>query len=939
MKKLALLMAVIMLAVAAFSVSAFEDVTVEDACFEAVNTLTALEVIKGKTETLFAPDDLVTREQMAALMSRLYTTIVFENGTNESPFTDLDDPYYNSAIAWCYDAGVIYGTTPSTFEPKGNIIYQDALTMACRLLGYNDLTYPLGYITKARLIGLTENLDGVAYDKELTRGEVAILLYNTLNADGASVIKENKVKYYSGYPILETVERNFNIALDVYNFKTETYQIVGTEEFNLDGYNKASETSFELAYVDTENDIVSSTSVEMEFEELQLSEDLNGDDYILGYLDILYKGDALDSAKTVILNSVFTSNYEADAEVSAYYKKDSTTNKLKIVDDKITIDGKNYKVDEKVYNVAADGKISAVAKLSDTDTPVFYQEDSTVVGKYAQKVLDVNKDGEVDYVMFFPMSLQEVTNVTTKGSYTLKNVWTGAKTTHDMSDEDDLYFIFAEDCAKNDYVLTYEYGPFTVVAEVLEPITATVSKITGTQTASTNNKKYTLSTGDVVADALANNPILGTGFNFGVTKPSTDEYSLYIVNDRIVYSEDAGSIGYTPYTYAFIINKGDEETSVDPDDGTVETVYNLIAYINGKAVTIPTDKDYTASANWTSYYRQLVTVEKIKNGKYVLDASVKAKQPAVDADSSGAFEEGEGYELALSGAELTYDKYTKTYKIKAGSKYYTTLLDANSELYIKKLDAAGNYDGVKCYTMANTPTTSLDKVNLDDCIIRINYGSNGKPSSYALVVAIATDNNGTFATSTDYTNYRIVLDRGLTIDDEGKSYAAYEVLNPVTGAVESLVDDYSEIDTIVGLPEIGAIVVQKANGNVVEQSAWNATFSHSTSISTAIGLIQVADEGVINDSFVTFYNAKNSTELVAGTTASELILGSAKVVVLSINDDDEIEVEVTDDYSEMNGKVCRIYTNGDMSYKAYYIVVVPEEWASDAGFTNLEAYN
>lgn len=42
---------------------------------------------------------------------------------------------------------------------------------------------------------------------------------------------------------------------------------------------------------------------------------------------------------------------------------------------------------------------------------------------------------------------------------------------------------------------------------------------------------------------------------------------------------------------------------------------------------------------------------------------------------------------------------------------------------------------------------------------------------------------------------------------------------------------------------------------------------------------------------------------------------------------------------EMNGKVCRIYTNYNMSLKAYYIVVVPYEWAMDAGFTNLEAYD
>lgn len=921
MKKLALLMAVIMLAVAAFSVSAFDDVTVEDACFDAVNTLTSLEVIKGKTETTFAPDDLVTREQMAALMSRLYTTICFENGTNESPFTDLDDPYYNSAIAWCYDAGVINGTTPSTFEPKGNIIYQDALTMACRLLGYNDLTYPLGYITKARLIGLTENLDGIAYDKELTRGEVAILLYNTLNADGATVIKENKVKYYNGYPILEAVERNFNIALDVYNFKTETYLIVGTENFNLAGYNKAGETSFELAYVDTDSDVVSTTSTEMEFEDLQLSEDLNGDDYVLGYAEILYKGDELDNAKTVILSTVFSSNYDVDADISVYYKKNAS-NKLVAQTDKITIDGKNYKVEEKVYTIDNDGEISAIAADSLDDVKVFFQTDSTAAGKYAQKAIDADKDGEVDFVMFFPMSLQKVTGLTTKGVYTLKPIsTTGANQSFDTTDEDCTLIVDAE-VAKNDYVLTYTYGPFTVIAETLDPVVTTVSKATGT-----SNKKYTLATGDVVTFAEDNNPILGNGLT-GSLSVSNDEVALYIVNDKVVYTDSADSIGYTPYSYAYIVSKGDDETSVDTEDGTIETVHNLIAFMNGKAVTIPTSEDYASDANWASYEKKLVTIIKIKDGKYVLESGAQMKDP-YNASTQ------EGYEIDVASGTLTYDKYSKTYKITSGSKSYTTLLDANSEFYVQT-NKSGVYDSIKRYTMANTPTTSLDSVSLSAGIIRVNYGSNGKPASYTLVVAYAVDGDGTFATSTDYTNYRIVLESGLTLDKDGMSYAAYEVLNPVTGAVESLVDDSVETDSVANIT--GAIVVQKSNGAVSVQSAANEAFN-SNDINRKIGLIQVADGGVINDGkLATFYKSKNSNDILTGSTGSELVLGSCKVVVLSYNDDDELEVEVTDDYDEMDGKVCRIYTNYDLSLKAYYIVVVPYEWAKDAGFTNLEAY-
>ena len=258
-------MALIMMFGSIFIASAFEDIAVTDNYFEAINTLTSLEVIKGKTENTFAPEDLVTREQMAALLTRLYTTTCSEGGDNYTPFTDLDDPFYNYVVSWCYDAKVINGTTPTTFEPKANIIYQDALTMVCRLLGYTDLTYPMGYTTKARLIGLTSNLDDVKFDKPLTRGETAILLYNALEAEGADIVKQNKVKYYNGFPILETVERNFEIALDVYNFKNETYQIVGTNNFYLNGYDYATNNeSYYLAKV--EDEIVSTTAKDYHFE-------------------------------------------------------------------------------------------------------------------------------------------------------------------------------------------------------------------------------------------------------------------------------------------------------------------------------------------------------------------------------------------------------------------------------------------------------------------------------------------------------------------------------------------------------------------------------------------------------------------------------------------------------------------------------------------------
>ncbi len=156
---------------------------------KAVELLRQRNITKGTSETTFGTDELVTREQMAAFMYRLMRNgEVTEDGVNTTAFTDLEDPTFFFAISWANAQGIIRGTSDTTFNPKGNIILQDAYTMIVRALGYDDgtIAYPFGYIDIAENIGLHEGLDELytlmlRYTEPLTRGEVAIILYNTVN--------------------------------------------------------------------------------------------------------------------------------------------------------------------------------------------------------------------------------------------------------------------------------------------------------------------------------------------------------------------------------------------------------------------------------------------------------------------------------------------------------------------------------------------------------------------------------------------------------------------------------------------------------------------------------------------------------------------------------------------------------------------------------------
>lgn len=190
---LTLALAVLMVAsVFTFGASAakFTDVDADNEYLaKAVDLLAYVGVTKGTSDTTFGTDDLVTREQMAAFIYRLMKKgNSVEGGANVSNFTDLEDETFFFMISWAADQGIVKGTSATTFNPKGSITLQDAYTMIVRALGYEKeetLSYPHGYIEVAEGEGveLDEGLaSGVSYTSALTRGDMAVLLYNAFFA-------------------------------------------------------------------------------------------------------------------------------------------------------------------------------------------------------------------------------------------------------------------------------------------------------------------------------------------------------------------------------------------------------------------------------------------------------------------------------------------------------------------------------------------------------------------------------------------------------------------------------------------------------------------------------------------------------------------------------------------------------------------------------------
>ena len=158
---------------------------------EAVDMLTALNVIEGYEDGSFQPDEIVTRAEMAKMIYVIRnggSDVVTQYEGYKTPFTDVENVNHwaKGYIAYCYANGIIAGTSATTFEPDRAVTGQEAAKMALVLLGYDP--------DRAGLVGTAwgTNTTNLATQKSLfddytvsiTAGSprqfAAQLLYNTL---------------------------------------------------------------------------------------------------------------------------------------------------------------------------------------------------------------------------------------------------------------------------------------------------------------------------------------------------------------------------------------------------------------------------------------------------------------------------------------------------------------------------------------------------------------------------------------------------------------------------------------------------------------------------------------------------------------------------------------------------------------------------------------
>ena len=166
------------------SAASYADVSTEDNV-EAISVLEEVGIMVGDENGDFNPDQLVTRNEMAVVMSNLmdYRVATFA-GT--SPFTDVPswaEPY----VAACWTNGITAGTSATTYGGDASVTTAQAALMLMKALGYfqyssdfgND--WQLSTVSQGSKIGLFNGVEA-AVSEAMTRNDVAQMVLNTLES-------------------------------------------------------------------------------------------------------------------------------------------------------------------------------------------------------------------------------------------------------------------------------------------------------------------------------------------------------------------------------------------------------------------------------------------------------------------------------------------------------------------------------------------------------------------------------------------------------------------------------------------------------------------------------------------------------------------------------------------------------------------------------------
>ncbi len=210
--------------------AAYSDVPEESEIYNSVSLLDDLNIVSGYTDGSYKPEKTLTRAEFAKLIVMAYgKESEAKSNSITSGFKDVEQgAWYVGYVNYISQKEIINGYADGNFGPERPITYAEAVTIICRLLGYNEemvgYYWPDNYLNQAKALGLEEGMNFGAKDP-ITRGAAAVMIDRVLFTDvPESIAPDTKLIETLGYTLLEDsyimATRNENSSLTSKQVKT-----------------------------------------------------------------------------------------------------------------------------------------------------------------------------------------------------------------------------------------------------------------------------------------------------------------------------------------------------------------------------------------------------------------------------------------------------------------------------------------------------------------------------------------------------------------------------------------------------------------------------------------------------------------------------------------------------------------------------------------------